>query len=162
AEAARVRHGLDERATPASTRRAHRWNKSSPDRSPYRPAEARARSTGHYPPGHRTQHARRHESGRPYLLPGAWRAPGRGRSGAGKSTVLPSIFGFTKITGGSIRIDGRDITRLRPSAKLKHAGIAYVLQDSSVFPDMTVEENLWMGGYLLDRPAQARAATESI
>jgi branched-chain amino acid transport system ATP-binding protein len=85
-----------------------------------------------------------------------------GPNGAGKSTLLHSIYGFAKITGGTIRIDGQEITRLRPNAKLKNAGLAYVLQDSSVFPDMTVEENLWMGGFLLDRPAQARAAAEAV
>jgi len=37
-----------------------------------------------------------------------------------------------------------------------------VLQDNSVFPDMTVEENLWMGGFLLDRPADARAAAAAV
>jgi branched-chain amino acid transport system ATP-binding protein len=85
-----------------------------------------------------------------------------GPNGAGKSTALHSIYGFTKISGGTIHVGGQDITRLRPNAKLKDAGIAYVLQDSSVFADMTVEENLWMGGYLLDRPADARAAAEAI
>jgi branched-chain amino acid transport system ATP-binding protein len=85
-----------------------------------------------------------------------------GPNGAGKSTLLHSIYGFAKITGGTIRIDGQDTTRLRPNAKLKNAGLAYVVQDSSVFPDMTVEENLWMGGFLLDRPAQARAAAETV
>jgi branched-chain amino acid transport system ATP-binding protein len=85
-----------------------------------------------------------------------------GPNGAGKSTVLHSVYGFTKIGGGTIRIAGQDITRLRPNAKLKQAGIAYVLQDSSVFPEMTVEENLWMGGFLLDRPSDARGAAEAL
>jgi branched-chain amino acid transport system ATP-binding protein len=85
-----------------------------------------------------------------------------GPNGAGKSTVLHSIYGFTRITAGRIAIDGRDITRLGPNAKLKTAGIAYILQDNSVFPDMTVEENLWMGGYLMAEPAAARRAAERI
>jgi len=85
-----------------------------------------------------------------------------GPNGAGKSTVLHSLYGFTTISGGSIRIDGRDVTRLKPNARLKAAGIAYVLQDNSVFPDMTVEENLCMGGFLLDRPADARAAAAAV
>jgi branched-chain amino acid transport system ATP-binding protein len=46
--------------------------------------------------------------------------------------------------------------------KLKNAGIAYILQDKSVFPGMTVEENLWMGGYLMDKPALAKEAAEKI
>ena len=85
-----------------------------------------------------------------------------GPNGAGKSTVLHSIYGFTTIGGGRIAIDGRDVTRLAPNAKLKQAGIAYILQDSSVFPDMTVEENLWMGGYLMPRPEEAKEAAERI
>ncbi|MCE2482020.1 MAG: ATP-binding cassette domain-containing protein [Alphaproteobacteria bacterium] len=96
-------------------------------------------------------------------------AVGRGQSlcligpnGAGKSTVLHSIYGFTDIRGGGIAIGGRDITRLGPNAKLRDAGIAYVLQDNSVFPDMTVEENLWLGGFLMDTQARAREAAERV
>lgn len=85
-----------------------------------------------------------------------------GPNGAGKSTVLHSIYGFTRITAGSIRVNGEDVTRLSPNQKLKHCGIAYVLQDNSVFPDMTVEENLLMGGYLLEHPDQAREAAERV
>lgn len=85
-----------------------------------------------------------------------------GPNGAGKSTVLHTIFGFTQIYGGSVRIDGEDVTRLKPSQKLKRAGIAYVLQDNSAFPDLTVEENLWMGGYLKDSPKQSKEVTERI
>jgi branched-chain amino acid transport system ATP-binding protein len=85
-----------------------------------------------------------------------------GPNGAGKSTVLHSIYGFTNIRSGSIRLDGADITRLHPNQKLKQAGIAYILQDNSVFPDMSVEENLWMGGYLMDSPDQAKEAAERV
>ena len=85
-----------------------------------------------------------------------------GPNGAGKSTVLHSIFGFTNIFAGSIIIDGLDVTSLTPSQKLSQAGIAYILQDKSVFPQMTVEENLLMGGFLKDRPAEAKAAAEMV
>ena len=85
-----------------------------------------------------------------------------GPNGAGKSTVLHSIFGFTRITAGRVVADARDVTRLSPSEKLKDAGIAYILQDNSVFPDMTVEENLLMGGYLLADRAKALAAAERV
>ncbi|MEO8718714.1 MAG: ABC transporter ATP-binding protein [Burkholderiales bacterium] len=89
-----------------------------------------------------------------------------GPNGAGKSTVLHSIFGFTRIFGGKIFVgEGaarRDVTALTADRKLKEAGIAYILQDKSVFPDMTVEENLWMGGYLLKSTAAAKAAAERI
>jgi branched-chain amino acid transport system ATP-binding protein len=45
---------------------------------------------------------------------------------------------------------------LAPNEKLRRAGITYVLQDKSIFPDMTVEENLWMGAYLLGNPDAGR------
>jgi branched-chain amino acid transport system ATP-binding protein len=48
------------------------------------------------------------------------------------------------------------------NAKLRSAGIAYLLQDTSVFPGMTVEENLWMGAYLMDRTAEAKLAAEKV
>ena len=85
-----------------------------------------------------------------------------GPNGAGKSTVLHSIYGFTDIKSGSIRVAGDDVTRLGPNDKLKSAGIAYVLQDNSVFPDMTVEENLLMGGYLMGSQKDAAAAAERV
>ena len=89
-----------------------------------------------------------------------------GPNGAGKSTVLHSIFGFTNIYSGSVftERDGVriDVTSLTPSEKLRSGGIAYILQDNSVFPGMTVEENLWMGGYLMDQPAEAKRAAEKV
>ncbi len=85
-----------------------------------------------------------------------------GPNGAGKSTILHSIFGFTNIYDGTISVGGQDVTRLSSNDKLRHAGVAYILQDKSVFPAMTVEENLWMGGYLMDTPAQAKAKAEEI
>lgn len=85
-----------------------------------------------------------------------------GPNGAGKSTILHSIYGFTNITGGAIRMKGSDVTNLSTNDKLKSAGIAYILQDNSVFPDMTVEENLLMGGFLKDKPDEAMAAADKV
>jgi branched-chain amino acid transport system ATP-binding protein len=85
-----------------------------------------------------------------------------GPNGAGKSTVLHSIFGFTNIFGGTISAGGRDITRMTAKDKLRNAGIAYILQDNSVFPGMTVEENLWMGGFLKPNTDEAREAAERV
>jgi branched-chain amino acid transport system ATP-binding protein len=85
-----------------------------------------------------------------------------GPNGAGKSTVLHSIYGFASVMGGSVAVAGKDITALGPNRKLKEAGIAYILQDNSVFPDMSVEENLWMGGFLMAEPAEAKAAAERV
>jgi len=85
-----------------------------------------------------------------------------GPNGAGKSTILHSIFGFTNIYSGSITVNGKDVTRLTSNQKLQNAGIAYILQDKSVFPRMTVEENLIMGGYLMASQDDAKAAAEKI
>lgn len=88
-----------------------------------------------------------------------------GPNGAGKSTVLHAIFGFNRIFSGRILAgsgaDQQDITRLPPNEKLRKAGIAYILQDKSIFPGMTVEENLWMGGYLME-PQAAKEEAERI
>ena len=78
-----------------------------------------------------------------------------GPNGAGKSTILHSIYGFTNIFSGKINIDGKEVTNVTPAEKLKSFGIAYILQDNSVFPDMTVEENLLMGGYTKDKTEEA-------
>ena len=74
-----------------------------------------------------------------------------GPNGAGKSTILHSIYGFTNIFDGKIELEGNEITKLTPAEKLSKVGVAYILQDNSVFPDMTVEENLLMGGYIKDK-----------
>ena len=87
-----------------------------------------------------------------------------GPNGAGKSTILHAIFGFARIFSGRITTEsgGKDVTTLSPSQKLLEAGIAYILQDKSIFPGMTVEENLWMGGFLKDTPEQAKRAAEQV
>jgi len=89
-----------------------------------------------------------------------------GPNGAGKSTILHSIFGFTNIFSGEIMVghgkDKRNVTHLTSSQKLKDAGIAYILQDKSVFPGMTVEENLLMGGYLKETTDEAKEAAERV
>ena len=85
-----------------------------------------------------------------------------GPNGAGKSTILHSIYGFTNIFSGKIEIEGKEITNLTPAEKLKTVGIAYILQDNSVFPDMTVEENLLMGGYIKDKTEESFEEAEKI
>ncbi|MEM7207493.1 MAG: ABC transporter ATP-binding protein [Pseudomonadota bacterium] len=89
-----------------------------------------------------------------------------GPNGAGKSTVLHAIFGFNNIFSGTVRVgpagEQKDITKMSPNQKLAQSGIAYILQDKSIFPGMTVEENLWMGGFLKDQPAQAKASAEAV
>ena len=85
-----------------------------------------------------------------------------GPNGAGKSTILHSIYGFTNIFSGKIEIDGNEINTLTPAQKLKSCGIAYILQDNSVFPDMTVEENLLMGGYIKDKTEESYAEAKRV
>jgi branched-chain amino acid transport system ATP-binding protein len=85
-----------------------------------------------------------------------------GPNGAGKSTLLHAVYGLADVFGGAVTMAGRDITRLGADEKLGRARIGYVLQDNSVFADMTVEENLWMGGYLLPSKKEAQAAAERV
>ena len=85
-----------------------------------------------------------------------------GPNGAGKSTVLHSIYGFTNIFSGDVTIDNKNVTKLSPAEKLKNSGVAYILQDNSVFPDMTVEENLLMGGFIKDKVEESRDAANQV
>jgi branched-chain amino acid transport system ATP-binding protein len=64
-----------------------------------------------------------------------------GRNGVGKTTLLASIMGLTKIAAGSVALQGRDITR-RETHTRAFDGIGYVPQEREIFPSLTVEENL--------------------
>jgi branched-chain amino acid transport system ATP-binding protein len=75
-----------------------------------------------------------------------------GYNGAGKSTLLKAIFNLVPSREGAIELDGRSLLPLAPD-RILTAGIAYIPQNRSVFPRLTVEENLRMGGYLLDDDA---------
>lgn len=70
-----------------------------------------------------------------------------GPNGAGKSTVFKALYGFLNVRRGRVLFDDRDITNIRPQDTLK-AGITIVPQLRSLFPQMTVYENLEMGMYL--------------
>jgi branched-chain amino acid transport system ATP-binding protein len=69
-----------------------------------------------------------------------------GPNGAGKSTVLKVASGLLAPRSGQIMIEGRDVTGQGPQQMLA-AGLAHVLQGHSVFPEMTVAENVLLGGY---------------
>ena len=71
-----------------------------------------------------------------------------GHNGAGKSTLLRAIFNLVPRREGRVLLEGRDVKHLAPD-RLLAAGIAYVPQNRSVFPGLTTDENLNMGGYLL-------------
>src|SRR5262249_27024763 len=64
-----------------------------------------------------------------------------GRNGMGKTTLINTIVGVTRYLGGSIALDGADITTLRPDQRA-HAGIGWVPQERNIFKSLTVEENL--------------------
>ena len=64
-----------------------------------------------------------------------------GGSGSGKSTILRMLAGLETVTAGTIRIDGRDVTRLAP----RERNVAMVFQDYALYPHMTVRENLSLG-----------------
>jgi len=64
-----------------------------------------------------------------------------GPNGAGKTTCFYMVCGLTDATGGSVFIDGEDITKQPLSARAKK-GIGYLPQESSIFKDLTVEQNL--------------------
>ncbi len=70
-----------------------------------------------------------------------------GPNGAGKSTAMKALLGMLKLNGGSVKLDGEDITKLTPQARVAK-GIAFVPQTSNVFTGMSVEENLEMGAFL--------------
>jgi branched-chain amino acid transport system ATP-binding protein len=80
--------------------------------------------------------------------------PGRtlavlGRNGVGKTTLLSTIMGHTRLHGGSIRFAGREIAALAPYRRAR-LGIGFVPQEREIFPSLTVEENLTVA----ERPGQ--------
>jgi branched-chain amino acid transport system ATP-binding protein len=64
-----------------------------------------------------------------------------GRNGVGKSTLLLTIMGYTRLHQGSVFFDGQDITTLPPHRRAQ-LGIGWVAQEREVFPSLSVEENL--------------------
>ena len=75
-----------------------------------------------------------------------------GQNGAGKSTMLKSIFNTAPVRQGEVALDGKDIFSVSPYQMLT-VGLAYIPQHHSVFPKLTIAENLRMGGYLLNDAA---------
>lgn len=80
-----------------------------------------------------------------------------GPNGAGKSTLLKCLFGLLPARAGDVVFDGQSIAAETPDRR-KAGGIAYLPQHNSTFPQLTVEENLKLGGWLLRKD---RAAFES-
>lgn len=84
-----------------------------------------------------------------------------GPNGAGKSTVLKSIFGLTKIQEGTIRYLTHDLAGTNTST-ISGLGICYVPQGRTVFPGLTVEENLHMGAYILSNKKDIKQSLEYV
>jgi branched-chain amino acid transport system ATP-binding protein len=72
-----------------------------------------------------------------------------GRNGVGKTTLLTTIMGHTRLRGGNIRFAGKEISALAPYRRAR-LGIGFVPQERQIFPSLTVEENLTVA----ERPGQ--------
>jgi branched-chain amino acid transport system ATP-binding protein len=79
-----------------------------------------------------------------------------GANGVGKSTLLKAIFGFLRPNRGQVLLDGQNVVGT-PTYRLINKGISYIPQQASIFPDMSVEENIMMGAWTF-RHDQARIA----
>jgi branched-chain amino acid transport system ATP-binding protein len=85
-----------------------------------------------------------------------------GPNGAGKSTLLKALYGLLKPRKGTVRFNGSDITGLKVHDFIRN-GIAYVPQLRSIFPELTVTENLELGTWIFkkDKAKVARAIEEA-
>ena len=84
-----------------------------------------------------------------------------GPNGAGKSTVLRTVSGLLRPRTGSITLDGVEIGGWSPSAILRQ-GVVHVPQERSLFPSMTVWENLLMGAYTIRDRAEVRRRADAV
>ena len=82
-----------------------------------------------------------------------------GSNGAGKTTTLKTITGQLKVLGGSVRLDGDDITGLPPEALVRR-GVVLVPEGRGMLRDLTVAQNLELGAYVVDDRARVNAAFE--
>ncbi|MCB2227992.1 MAG: ABC transporter ATP-binding protein [Desulfarculaceae bacterium] len=84
-----------------------------------------------------------------------------GSNGSGKTTLIRSILGLTPCRAGRIHFQGREITRLA-THKIVRLGVASIPEGRKVFPGMTVEENLRLGGYQEDDKAVMAERLEKV
>jgi ABC-type branched-subunit amino acid transport system ATPase component len=70
-----------------------------------------------------------------------------GPNGAGKSTLLKAVFGLLPLRGGTLLVDGIDVSGKQPD-QLVRKGLGYVPQVENVFPSLTIQENLEMGAFV--------------
>jgi branched-chain amino acid transport system ATP-binding protein len=83
-----------------------------------------------------------------------------GPNGAGKTSAIMAIAGHTQVKGGSITFDGESLLGLSPADRTRR-GIAIVPEGRRIFPDLTVAENLLVGGYIRSR-SEASANEERV
>jgi len=84
-----------------------------------------------------------------------------GPNGAGKSTVLKVASGLLSPRSGQVLLRGEDVTGFQPG-RLLSMGLAHVLQGHSIFPEMTVEENVRLGAYSIRDPALVKQRSEKV
>jgi ABC-type branched-subunit amino acid transport system ATPase component len=84
-----------------------------------------------------------------------------GPNGSGKSTLIKSIVGAANVLNGRIRFHGRDIASL-PAHQIIKLGIGYVPQTENIFSNLTVQDNLELGGYVIDDKQIIRERIEEI
>ena len=83
-----------------------------------------------------------------------------GPNGAGKSTLLKTAFGYLPPFAGRIVLDGREIAGRRPD-EIMRLGVGYLAQAGGLFAEMTVHDNLVLGGYTVSR-AEKRHAIDHV
>ena len=83
-----------------------------------------------------------------------------GENGAGKSTLIKLVTGAVRADAGQVVLDGKDLSGLDPAGTLD-AGIAAIYQEFSLFPDLTVAENVFFGRQITRRGLVDRAAMEA-
>jgi ABC-type branched-subunit amino acid transport system ATPase component len=76
-----------------------------------------------------------------------------GKNGMGKTSLLKAVLGFLPAWNGSVRLDGKDVTRMPPHLK-RRLGVVYVPQEQALFQDLTIRDNLRLG-LLSDRELNA-------
>jgi branched-chain amino acid transport system ATP-binding protein len=79
-----------------------------------------------------------------------------GRNGAGRTTTIESIMGLLPMRSGNIRFRGQDITKL-PTHRRSKCGIGYAPENSGIFPELTVAENLMISRWLSSKTARGAA-----
>ncbi|MGO4689488.1 ABC transporter ATP-binding protein [Glaciibacter sp. 2TAF33] len=90
--------------------------------------------------------------------------PGRvslvlGANGAGKTTTLKAVMGLLPLSEGHVIVDGEDLTR-KPTARIVARGVSLVPEGRRVFAELTIEENLLMGGYTTPKKSRTRLLGE--